>query len=506
MSQEQIEYISHGSCLVIGQEDSVKRALNDHHWPREIRPRALIVDVQGEEAQNTKRMKQGPIVRKRPGLKGHLGQFNCLLRADEGERDAINLQRATFDLVLDLLDPPLLTMEIPPLGYFSLSSASIDLSSLIDSLRDWVGVFEKPKYFSYQEDICAHGPQNVRGCQACLDVCSAEAIVSQGHRISVDPYLCQGCGDCTNVCPTGALSYQSPTREQILNQLMHGLRDGRKKIVIIHADSVDPKQIGTAEELLIEVESVAACGPEIWLAALCYGGKVVRLHRDGLTKKSIKNVEHQMFWVNRLLEGLGVGVNPIGWFEGSKEEPTKTGRVNETESADFAAMADKRDVLRMALDHLCGNTERTSQQVVELPLGVPMGGLIIDQNQCTACMACVGICPTKALAPGEQQPRLKFMEINCVQCGLCENVCPENAIKMNPRLLTDRKAVREQQILYEETPFPCIECGKVFASRRIIESILSKVSRNAMFSDHGHKRRLLMCENCRVQDMLKHEN
>ena len=50
------------------------------------------------------------------------------------------------------------------------------------------------------------------GCNACIDVCSAEAIASDKSRqqIKVNPNLCVGCGACTTVCPTGALTYAYP--------------------------------------------------------------------------------------------------------------------------------------------------------------------------------------------------------------------------------------------------------------------------------------------------------
>jgi ferredoxin len=43
-------------------------------------------------------------------------------------------------------------------------------------LMGMVGEFEKPKYFSYNEKICAHGRNGQVGCSACIDVCSTKAI------------------------------------------------------------------------------------------------------------------------------------------------------------------------------------------------------------------------------------------------------------------------------------------------------------------------------------------
>jgi Fe-S-cluster-containing hydrogenase component 2 len=52
------------------------------------------------------------------------------------------------------------------------------------------------------------------GCSNCIEVCATEAIVSAGDKIKLDPYLCQGCGTCTTVCPSGALAYQLSARRR----------------------------------------------------------------------------------------------------------------------------------------------------------------------------------------------------------------------------------------------------------------------------------------------------
>ncbi len=79
-------------------------------------------------------------------------------------------------------------------------------------LRDLVGEFEKPKFFTYKQKLCAHGRNETVGCNACVEICSALAISSEIKRnqIVVNPNLCVGCGACTTVCPTGALSYAYP--------------------------------------------------------------------------------------------------------------------------------------------------------------------------------------------------------------------------------------------------------------------------------------------------------
>ena len=127
----------------------------------------------------------------------------------------------------------------------------------------------------------------------------------------------------------------------------------------------------------------------------------------------------------------------------------------------------------------------------------------IDIGACTLCMGCTSVCPAKAIQAGDDTPMLKFIEGNCVQCGLCESACPENAIHLQPRLLTDPGQRRKTVVLNEQVPFSCISCGKPFATQSIINNIMSKLSSHSMFQTERAKQRLMMCEDCRVVDVVQ---
>ncbi len=105
--------------------------------------------------------------------------------------------------MLDLSEKPLIDWHAAPQGYFKDANAD----TLI-KLRDLVGEFEKPKFFVYKQKLCAHSRNEKTGCNACIDVCSAHAVSSDKamQAIKVNPNLCVGCGACTTVCPTGALT------------------------------------------------------------------------------------------------------------------------------------------------------------------------------------------------------------------------------------------------------------------------------------------------------------
>jgi ferredoxin len=175
------------------------------------------------------------------------------------------------------------------------------------------------------------------------------------------------------------------------------------------------------------------------------------------------------------------------------------------QAATFAAPpADKRGTLRLALEHLQSHAP-APKRVTPLPVGAPFGEVRVDAAACTLCMSCVSACPTHALLDGRGLPQLNFREWNCVQCGLCERTCPEDAITLVPRLLQDVEARERPRILHEEQPVCCVACGKPFATRAMLDKLSRKLEGHWMFQDEAARRRLQMCEDCRVRDMFTAE-
>jgi ferredoxin len=117
-------------------------------------------------------------------------------------------------------------------------------------------------------------------------------------------------------------------------------------------------------------------------------------------------------------------------------------------------------------------------------------------------MACVGACPANALVDSKEAPQLKFVERNCVQCGLCVKTCPEDALTLTPRLLLTDEAKRAV-VLNETEPFNCVRCAKPFGTRQMIDNMLGRLGSHSMFGSPAALRRLQMCADCRVLDMME---
>ena len=56
------------------------------------------------------------------------------------------------------------------------------------------------------------------------------------------------------------------------------------------------------------------------------------------------------------------------------------------------------------------------------------GRVIIDDDKCIDCGACISLCPTDALHLTEEE-RLQFSYEKCIGCLLCLDSCPRFAIE-----------------------------------------------------------------------------
>ena len=513
-----VSYQSRGNLLVVAGEGA-ERA----HRAAEALSRDLPVTVlePGGRREAAGYASWGGAIE---SIGGFLGQFDVVIGAlVTGEGAAkTGPTPARFDLVLDFSDDALLAMRQPPQGYFRAPADDQALAAVLGQLRDCVGEFEKPRYFAYRENLCAHSRSEVTGCNACIEICSTEAISSDGDKVKVDPHLCMGCGACSTVCPSGAMVYQYPRvadRGAQLKQLlasyrhaggldacivMHNGYDGRELLALAAAGG-----LGLPPRALpLENWHVASTGLDLLLPAIAFGAsQVVILCAGSEDARYVAALRTQMAIGQAVLSGLGYEGTHFTLLEARSPQALRAGFDALAPAATPAAPAtfllgnDKRTSIEFAVEHLVKHAPRLVDSIA-LPAGAPFGEIAVDQGKCTMCMACVGSCPESALMDGVDVPLLKFLERNCVQCGLCENTCPEGAITLSPRLLLT-PAVREARVLNETQPFHCVSCDKPFGTRLMVDAMMGRLAGHSMFAGGAALRRLQMCADCRVVDMMK---
>jgi ferredoxin len=430
-----------------------------------------------------------------------------------------------FDLVLDLSAEPLLKVPHKPQGYFAPGRDPLDQSLAAAAVAKLVGEFEKPKFFAYNEKICAHSRSKKTGCNKCIDVCSTEAISSAGDKVVVNPHLCAGCGGCATVCPSGAMSYAYPRVPEMGARLkrmlaVYAKAGGRDGAILFHNATAGRDLVARlgrrgkglpARIMPVEVHSVPSIGIDTLLGAVCYGASQVFLLACGHEADEYADaLAREIGYAQTILNALGYSGIHFHVVTADEVRALETVLWNAPPAkgvprvATFNLAAEKRTTLEFTFEHLAKHAP-TPQEVIALGRGAPYGALAVDKAKCTLCLSCVGACPESALLDTPDYPRLRLIERNCVQCGLCVNTCPEDALRLIPQLNLTAKA-KEPVTLNEAEPFHCTRCAKPFGTRQMVDNMMVKLGGHSMFSGAGALKRLMMCADCRVVDMMENKS
>ena len=507
-----VEYRSQGRLVIIGPADQaipVAEQLLD-------RLTAVAIVDPTSAAQSLALDDRIPLIHAGVDqVEGHLGAFQ--VRLTDRSKQSLPLQSVLnrswnrIDLILDLQDTPCFDAQISPPGYFATRGDSEKLARHVQELPELIGEFEKPRFFHYDPSICVHDRNHKTACTRCIDACPTLAIRSIGEQIQVDPYLCQGGGSCAAVCPSGAIQYVYPTLADLLGRVRQLLKDYRQaqgehpRLLFFKAEHGDRvyAQLATLDETLLPLalDDVGAIDLAVMLNSLAYGAQQVIVLLDEDTPARVHTAtQQQQDLANRFLDGMGYP-DPyivLADMAALPRLPDVPGPL--AAAASYGSFSEKRAMIRLALEHLY---KHAAKQPGILPLSAqaPFGEISVDPQACTLCLACTGVCPTRALLAGTDVPQVNFIEDHCVQCGLCEQTCPENAIRRHPRYLFDEEQRRSRRVLHAEAPFLCISCGKPFATQAMIERMQEKLAGHWMFGKEREMQRLKMCEDCRIRDL-----
>ena len=426
------------------------------------------------------------------------------------------------DIIIDLTgDTPLFTGWEKRDGYLrAQADDSHAIAKLEREAMQLIGEFEKPIYVNFDETICAHSRNKINGCSRCLDVCPAGAIKSMGDHVDVDPGICGGCGLCGAVCPSGAIQTAYPPSDQLLSEIARLLEyyteaGGKNASLLLHDASYGLELIEVmarcgrglpAHVLPVSMHAIGRAGHDLIVGAIALGYEQVFILLNPNKPSENEPLILQRELAETMLAGVGVSgdghvvllddVDPDVISDKLHQKSSK--RVGKP--APFSPVGTPRGYTRLAMRGLA-TSNKIKHAVIALPDGAPYGRVNIDTENCTICLSCVGACPAGALQDNPDAPQLLFREDACLQCGICAATCPEKVIKLEPHFnLADSAMAAE--LVVEDIPFSCTECGKPFGSTRSIEKVISKLSDHSMFQQSARTEMLKMCEDCRVEAMF----
>jgi len=391
--------------------------------------------------------------------------------------------------------------------------------------RDLTGTFDKPRYITFSEELCAHSRSRIVGCRRCLDLCPTGAIAPAGDHVAIDAHICAGCGQCAAACPTGAASYALPPSDALLRKLRVLLgtyreAGGKQGVVMFHDAEHGLALIEAlarhgnglpANVLPVEVNEITQVGLEAVAAAHAYGASAVRLLTRAKARHDIAGLKKTIELAQPILTELGFAGARVEAIEtddpdGLDEALRGIGSLDPTlKPATFVPTGNKREVMRLALRELHAAAP-SPIDVVPLPEGAPFGTIEVRVEGCTLCLSCVSACPTGALSDDPERPVLRFAEDACVQCGLCKATCPEKVISLKPQI-DFRAATALARVIKQEEPAECIRCGKPFGVKSSVERVVAKLEgKHWMYKDSKKRLDVIrMCEDCRVVVMAEEQ-
>ncbi|WP_170393689.1 4Fe-4S binding protein [Ruegeria arenilitoris] len=367
-----------------------------------------------------------------------------------------------------------------------------------------VGTFEKPLYVRLEETLCAHSRAEQVACTNCLDICPTGAIVPAKEHVSIDPMVCAGCGECAAVCPSTAITYEDPPVSALLSRMHILARTYRRaggtspRLLVHEAHGAEMIRLAArfgrglpADVIPLELNVISGFGHAEMLAALAHGFARVDILLAPTTERDALDRELALAQAIAGPDGLSLidEADPDAMADWLYAQDVPSPLADPV-----LPLGNRRQIARLSAQALNPQADTP----LSLPENAPYGAVVVNTDACTLCLSCVSLCPSGALADNPDKPQLNFQQDACLQCGLCKGVCPEDAITLVPQLdLSD--AALSQQVLNEEEPFACVECGALFGVKSTVERIMEQLSgTHPMFATSDKARMIQMCDNCRV--------
>ncbi len=511
-----IDVVSEGVCCIIGPSEvafGLAENLSDT-----LAVTILITDEAAPLSRGYD-VVRGQVRKVAGALGGFELQIDALQQLLPGGRNEFGWSdpkdRATSrcDIVIDLAgQTPFVQAPEKREGYLRADARDPMAVSLlaVEALK-LTGTFEKPLFVRVEETLCAHSRAGQIACSNCLDICPTGAISPAGENVVIDTMVCAGCGACAALCPSTAITYEAPTvgslmaRVNVLSKTYRNSGGAVPRLLVHDRHGAEMIQLAArfgrglpADVIPLELDVVSGFGHAEMLASLAQGFCHVGVLVSPTTELDALNRELE------LAQSIA-GEGTVSFVDESDPDTLSdllyNQRVSAVISEPILPMGNRRQITRLAAKAL----HPEAKEPLPLPANAPYGAIAVNVDACTLCLSCVSLCPSGALIDNPDKPQLNFQEEACLQCGLCQTICPEKAIDLVPRLnLSD--AALSQQVLNEEEPFACIECGSLFGVKSTVERIMEKLAgSHPMFASSDQAKMIQMCDDCRVQAQFHSE-
>ncbi len=368
----------------------------------------------------------------------------------------------------------------------------IGIEKAVEIIKRRIGIYEYKNYITYNKDICQFHKRVLKEtCTNCVDVCPTNAITKNDEFELVFSHVdCDGCGGCVSVCPSGALDFSLLPRDGFyqISRLFNN------KIPLIIAENlIENLDVELKENILpLAIEGRKFLDETHFLTLFQESGAQIIFYSDLISKGekeainmlneiSKRKYNKEMIFLPSTKKELQEAINNAEFIKNAHYTINEENRK-------------KREIFSSRLSYLVGEEDLGVLDLSENRY-IHYGSIKIDENKCTLCMSCVGVCNAEALKAFEKEGELKFDASICTDCGYCEVACPEKCIEVIYDKLELNPSYFGQKLMAKDEPFYCIMCGKPFAPKKSIEKIASALL--PIFTDELKKKSIYCCPECK---------
>ena len=315
-------------------------------------------------------------------------------------------------------------------------------------------------------------------CRLCLRGCPTNAI-SLGASLAVDNSLCDGCGICANVCPTGVFELKGLSYESLLARVQ------KESVVEFACSRVRPSR---------DIATVPCLGyldEAVLVAAIGCGAEAVSLNfaacRRCDNKSGLRVAAKSLKQANRILALLGIPKRISATANGSSASHSAQGSELSSRREFFSYLkqgtqnmvasvmksADDDQKTRVTLEPELPRKRSLLLEHIKALGSLPSSWVKADglpfvrveiSERCDGCGMCTTFCPTGALMSCDQGDRqvIDFRLGYCLACSLCSDICPQGAIAYSSHINPRDLATAARAILIEHRKSSCSQCGQSY--------------------------------------------
>ncbi|MBY0541458.1 MAG: 4Fe-4S binding protein, partial [Campylobacterales bacterium] len=296
-------------------------------------------------------------------------------------------------------------------GVFDTNLSNVE--DIIKELKENINSYSYKKFTTYDPTICQYNERRVEICSKCEEVCPTVAIIKDDKTktLTFSQIDCDGCGGCVSVCPSGALDYAPTNRDSIFE--MSKFYKETHPLIVPSKMNMQNLMINLKENVLpFAIEGEKFLSEVSFLTLLQMSGSQVVFYSDVLskgTKDSIRilnDIYQKKYQKDAILvamdkEELEDALNEVSFIENSYFN------FNQNELK-------KREAFSQRLQKIVGTEDLG---VVKTGEHIHYGRVLVNEANCTLCLACVGACNVDALFANESDFTLRVNPSLCTACG-----------------------------------------------------------------------------------------